>query len=102
MPDDLAFGLGYQRHPDVAAVPQGIDDPGLVVLAEGEAVDLADGLVVGARFRSDKDVHGWLLQAKSAYSPTSTSPFATVVALPLRNTRSFTTRTFTTPPLADT
>ena len=28
--------------------------------------------------------------------------FATVVALPLRNTRSFTTRTFTTPPLADT
>jgi hypothetical protein len=85
-----------------AAVPQGVHKPGLVALAEGEPVDVPDRIVVGARFRSDKDVHGWLLQAKSAYSPTSTSPLATVVALPLRNTRSFTTRTFTTPPLADT
>jgi len=94
--------LGDQRHPNVAAVPKGIDEPGLFVLTEGESVDVLDRHVVSADFGPDEDVQGWLLQAMSAYSPTSTSPFATVVALPLRNTRSFTTRTFTTPPLADT
>ena len=49
--------LGDQRHPDVAAVPKGVHEPGLVVLAEGESVDVPDGVVVGGGFWPNDDAH---------------------------------------------
>jgi hypothetical protein len=52
--DDLAADLGDQRQPTVAAVAQGLDDPGLLILPEGDSVDVTDGLVVGGGFKSDR------------------------------------------------
>ena len=60
MADDLAFHLGDQRHPDVAAFPEGIHEPGLGVLAEGEAVDVPDGVVVSSCFGPDSNANASL------------------------------------------
>src|SRR5262249_50248633 len=93
--DDLTGFFGDQGEPDEPAVPEGIHEPGFVILAKGESVDVADGLVVSAGFWPD------VAFAHGTSSSTSNAPVATVIALPPRNARSLVTRTSTTPPLAD-
>jgi hypothetical protein len=56
--DDLLIFLGDQRSFDVPAAPKGIHKTGLGVLAEGQQVHLSNGLVIGASFRSDQEIHG--------------------------------------------
>ena len=57
MADDLTRLLCDQGHPDVDAIPEGVHEPGLVFLAEGESVDLPNGVEVGCRFRSNHGIH---------------------------------------------
>jgi hypothetical protein len=63
--DDPARPLGDQRHPDVAAVSKGIDEPGLFVLTKGESVDVPDGVLVGGGFWPNDDAHGSSLHGYS-------------------------------------
>ena len=57
--DNLPVLLGDQRHLDVAAVPQGVHETGLVALAEGEAVDVSDGVEVCVGLSPDRQAHGF-------------------------------------------
>jgi hypothetical protein len=73
--DDLAGLFSDQRHPQIAPVPQGIYQPGLVILSEGEAVDFPNGVQVSGGFGADQDAHAFLpLRSCSAttsrHSPT--------------------------------
>jgi hypothetical protein len=57
--DNSARLLGDKRHPEVAAVPQGVHEPGLFALTEGESVDVPDGFLVGDGFGMDHEAHGF-------------------------------------------
>src|SRR5690242_8595911 len=57
MPHDLTGSLGDQRQADVSALAERVHQAGLVVLAEGEPVDVPDGFVIGGDFRTDGDAH---------------------------------------------
>ena len=57
--DDLTASFGNQRHPEVAAGPQGIDQPGFFILSEGQPVDVPDGFVVCVDFLPDHEAHGF-------------------------------------------
>ena len=61
--DHPARLLGDERHPNIAAFPQGVHEPGLAVLAEGESVDVPDGFVIGGIFRPNG--HGCASQGYS-------------------------------------
>ena len=43
----VAANLCDQREPRMAAGAEGIHEHGLIILPKGQAVDLADGLVIG-------------------------------------------------------
>src|SRR5262245_11257815 len=57
--DDLAFLLGNQGQPGEAAVTKGINQFGLAVLTEGEAVDVSDGFEVCGGFEPDERRPAW-------------------------------------------
>jgi hypothetical protein len=63
MSDDSLFALRYERHTDKPAVPQGVHELSLIVLAKGESVDLPDRLAVSTGFGPDEEVHGFGLSA---------------------------------------
>ena len=53
--------LGHQEGPNIPAIPQRFHKPRFFLSAKSQAVNLPDGLSVGARFRSDGQVpHGSL------------------------------------------
>src|SRR5262245_54023434 len=55
--DDLLIPLSDERGPDIAAVPEGVYQPGLGVLAKGETVDVPDGPMVSTGFWPNQEAH---------------------------------------------
>src|SRR5262249_34846105 len=69
--DDLAVFLGDQGGPDVSANTEGIDQEGLVLLPERQAIHLVDRRPIGAGFGADDRAHGRGPRSRNSFRATA-------------------------------